>query len=145
MKKLWCCLLLIGYSSAYASLGELSNSVDIEVKNLSAQILTSQINDKYLIKSINDKNGQIKEYINTSTNKVFAVIWATKRIPNMKVLLGNYYEDFSKAKQSSYGLTSGANSSNNLVSNYGGVQGHFFGRVVLTPEMPEGISLGDLQ
>ena len=63
----------------------------------------------------------------------------------MKVLLGNYYEDFSKAKQSSYGLTSGANSSNNLVSNYGGVQGHFFGRVVLTPEMPEGISLGDLQ
>ncbi|HRG62518.1 MAG: DUF2844 domain-containing protein [Neisseriales bacterium] len=145
MKKLCFCLLATISLSAYASLGESSEEVNNDAKNLSSWVSNIETTDNYVIKSINTENTQIKEYINPASDTVFAIRWAGKRIPNMKVLLGNYFDEFMNTKGSSHGLTSGSSANTDLISNYGGVPGHFFGQVILTKYLPQGLKIGDLK
>lgn len=145
MKKLCFCLLATISLSAYASLGESSENVNNDAKNLSSWVSNNETTNKYVIKSINTGDTQIKEYINPTSDKVFAIRWAGKRIPNMKVLLGQYFDEFMNTKGSSRGLTSGSSVNTDLISNYGGVPGHFFGQVILTKDLPQDLKIGDLK
>ena len=63
----------------------------------------------------------------------------------INTLNGYYFDEFMNTKGSSHGLTSGSSANTDLISNYGGVPGHFFGQVILTKYLPQGLKIGDLK
>jgi hypothetical protein len=97
MKNVWvaACVvacLCLGPRSAFASLGEDESSIETDGARIDRQ-------EKYTVYEIRTRSGTlIREYV-APAGKVFAVTWRGPGMPDLRPLLGKYFDVFRCAQR----------------------------------------------
>ena len=90
----------------------------------------------------------IKEYVSPD-GKVFAITWHSQFVPNMKQLLGTYYQQFSDAaaaqREGHYSHRPLNIEQPGLVVQNGGHMRSYYGRAYVPAMVPQGITKDDIQ
>ena len=136
--------LLFCARPASAALGEDESSVAADQAHLmaSARILRAE---RYTMHELQATTGtKVREYLD-SDSKVFAVAWQGPFRPDLRKLLGAYYETYLQAA----GPRAARGPVNirlpGLVIHMSGHQRAFYGRAYLTDRVPEGLSTDELR
>jgi Protein of unknown function (DUF2844) len=86
-------------SSASASLGGDTASVDADRVRVQGALLRIVRNDAFTVHEVQSSSGTtIREYM-SSTGTVFAVAWEGPWLPNLRQILGPYFETYQRAVQ----------------------------------------------
>ena len=138
--------------SAWATLGENSASImsdQIALKATPTQDLQSSdlekasVND-YQIQSLTTATGiVVKQY--TYNDKVFAIIWNGKKVPDQNQLLGKYFPAFQTSSPSYKSLTVRKVQNSDFISSTGGWMGHYAGEAFIPSLAPAGVTLDSLK
>jgi hypothetical protein len=118
---------------------------------LQANAASASTNTPYSVNVVTLNSGTVvREFVATSSQKVFALIWNGPRVPNYRDILGVYSERYlSKPSDSDVvyvgGFSHRSLSSPDLVVQSFGHFGGFHGSAVLPREIPAGVSLSELQ
>ena len=98
LTTIFCLGSLLLSQSAYATLGENSDSVSRVQKafNATKKPGTSSIN--YTVEVLTSPGSVIKEYL-SKDGTVFAVTWKGLSRPNLALLFGQYYQEFAQASE----------------------------------------------
>jgi len=87
-------------SSARATLGGDSASVDADRIRVQGALLRIVRSDAFTVHEVQSSSGTtIREYM-SSTGTVFAVAWEGPWLPNLRQILGPYFENYQRAVQS---------------------------------------------
>jgi hypothetical protein len=129
---------------AAAALGEPQAAVQTEVARLRGSLkVTPHAN--YTLHEIQLPSGtRVREFAG-SDGKVFAVAWAGPTVPNLREILGQYFDSYvtaAKAQHSGHHHLQIRES--NLVVLAGGHMRAFSGVAYLPQALPSGVSAGDL-
>ena len=92
----------------------------------------------------------VKEFVSTTTSKVFAVVWHGPAMPNLQLILGGNFTAYAAAQDSASGLRTGGLSSrtvsaNGMVAHANGTPGNFHGYAYLPSGFPMGVTLDSLR
>lgn len=104
--------------------------------------------EKYTLHELSSSSGAtIREYASAS-GRVFAITWHAPALPDMKQLLGSYFEEFQQAaearsRQGVHGPISVQLP--DLVVEYGGHMRSFAGRAYLPDQIPADVHPEDLR
>ena len=127
---------------AFAVLGEDVSSVQADRvhSNASMRVTTAQ---NYTIHELRSATGVVVREYASASGKIFAVSWQGPTLPDMKQLLGSYFEEFQKAAQSQ--TRPGGHSPliiqhPGFVVELGGHMRSFVGRAYLSDQMPSEVS-----
>lgn len=138
----FCLVMIIDPSRAWAVLGETVGSIESDRIALSGQLrmIPAQL---YTIQEITTSEFVLSEYV--SGNTVFAVAWRGKRPPNLVSLLGLHfqeYQDASAAAASSGPMRRGMShvEGAHVVVETGGHPGDIRGRAYLPSLLPSGVT-----
>jgi hypothetical protein len=86
-------------SSGWASLGGDSASVDADRVRVQGALLRIVRSDAFTLHEVQSSSGTtIREYM-SSTGTVFAVAWEGPWLPNLRQILGPYFETYQRAVQ----------------------------------------------
>ncbi len=144
-------VLMVVAQSCFAALGGDTNSVAADQAKLQGSLETKQM-QSFVVHEIRPQTGTansvVREYVSPA-GKVFAVTWQGPMLPNMRQLLGPYFQQFADAVQAE-AATSRARRPLNIVQPDFVVQlsGHprsFSGRAYLPQLLPAGVQAGDIQ
>ena len=134
---------------ASASLGEDVGSVQADQARMRGVQKTTR-SELYTVHEIKASNGTVvKEYV-SSAGKIFAVAWQGPFIPDLRQLLGKYFERFSQGSQTR---------NNNrprirgplliqepgLVIQSGGHMRAYSGRAYLSDQVPQGMNIEEIR
>ena len=129
---------------AAAALGEPETSVQTDVARLRGSIrVTSHAN--YNVHEIQLPSGTLVREFAASDGKVFAVAWNGPTIPNLREIMGQYFDSYvtaAKAQHSGHHHLQIRQS--DLVVLAGGHMRAFSGLAYLPQAIPSGVSVGDL-
>lgn len=137
-------LLTVGAISlpAMAALGGNVSSVQQDQAQMKAA-LSIRTGQAYTVHELHQESGTVvKEFISPA-GKVFAVSWSGPFIPDLRQLLGEYFDKFSQAAQTRARRPGRAPlmiEQDGLVVQSGGHMRAFTGRAYLTDKLPEGVS-----
>lgn len=89
---------------------------------------------------------RIRQYVN-STGEVFAVSWSGPRKPDLRQLMGRYFDIMvlRKKREPQSGHTNVVQHESDLVVESGGHPHHFLGRAYLPRAWPDGVSIQAIQ
>jgi hypothetical protein len=92
----------------------------------------------------------VREYVDTSRNQVFGVVWQGPRMPNLRDVLGASYNTFTTPTNDDtgpkfMGLSSRVLRSPSLVVLSQGHLGMFSGKAYLPASLPAGVTASDIQ
>ena len=129
---------------AAAALGEPETSVQTDVARLRGTItVTSHAN--YNLHEIQLPSGTLVREFAGSDGKVFAVAWNGPTVPDLRDILGQYFDNYvtaAKAQHSGHHHLQIRQSG--LVVSAGGHMRAFSGLAYLPQAVPSGVSVGDL-
>jgi len=129
---------------AEAALGEPETSVQAEVARLRGSIAVSQ-HASYRVHEIQLPSGTMVREFAGSDGKVFAVAWNGPTVPNLREILGQYFDNYvTAAKAPHSGHHHLQIRESNLVVQAAGHMRAFSGRAYLPQAVPGGVSVGDL-
>ena len=137
--------LCCGVGSAQAALGGDAASVEADQAKMNA---SSQITAAtgYAVHELRTSTGlTVREYM-ADGGKVFAITWQGPMLPNLRLLLGGYFDAYAAAARARHGghghlvVTQG-----DLVVESSGHMRDFFGRAYLSQQLPTGVGLADIQ
>ncbi|HUO60546.1 MAG TPA: DUF2844 domain-containing protein [Candidatus Acidoferrales bacterium] len=137
-----CFLFVLGMSLstvAYASLGDSFSSVQADQSHMKASIRSTQ-QDGYIVHELQSQSGvRVREYVSPE-GKVFAVSWDGPFMPDLRQVLGSYFDQFSHAAQSRR-ARGGPLIINEpgLVVESGGHMRSFFGRAYVPQMVPANV------
>ncbi|MGA2447524.1 MAG: DUF2844 domain-containing protein [Polyangiaceae bacterium] len=139
--------LLIVPGSAAASLGGDAPSVHGDAAQLKGDERVEP-GDGYFVSEIRLPSGtRVREYISVAGN-VFAVTWRGPFRPDLRRLLGRYFDAFQQAAQAAKRLHRGGGplvlSTSELVVHMAGTGRSFFGRAYVPDLVPANVSPRDL-
>ena len=99
-KVLFTLLAVVGLASsnAHAVLGEDVASVQGDGVHINATVRSTPSRN-YTIHELRSRAGVVVREYAAASGKVFAVAWQGPALPDMKQLLGSYFEEFQKAAQ----------------------------------------------
>jgi hypothetical protein len=127
---------------AVAALGGDVSSIQDDQAHMKAA-LRIQTGQTFTVHELHQESGTVvKEFI-SPTGKVFAVAWHGPFIPELRQLLGTYFEQFSQAARTRARRVGRAPlyiQQNGLVVQSSGHMRAFSGRAYLTDQMPEGVT-----
>jgi hypothetical protein len=130
---------LIAPLSANAELGGDVASVQADQAHMKSA-LRIQTAQAYTVHELHETTGTVvKEFI-SPTGKVFAVTWSGPFIPDLRQLLGPYFDQYSQAAQTRVRHSRRSPlliEEPGLVVQSGGHMRAFFGRAYLTSELPQ--------
>jgi hypothetical protein len=134
------CLALLLVSPAFAGLGQDASSVLVDQAHVLGTLHTTQMQD-YTVHEIHSANSTIlREYV-SSSGKVFGVAWQGPWLPDMRQLLGGYFDEFAKAQASSPpGRRVLRIEQPDLVVESGGHPRAFAGRAYVPQLLPPGVT-----
>ena len=151
-------LALLGSSlTAHAVLGGLPlTGADAHVSStqtLAPALLaaTASIAAGYTVNTVKLNSGTtVKEFVSTSSNQVFAVLWYGPQTPDLKQILGSSFDSYASVPAGSSGvkfqdLASRTVSANGVVVHSQGVAGHFQGYAYIPAAFPQGVTLQSLR
>jgi len=134
---------------ASASLGEDVGSVQADQARMRGVQRTTRT-ELYTVHEIKASNSTVvREYV-SSAGKIFAVAWQGPFLPDLRQLLGGYFERFSQASQ--------ARNNNRprirgpiqiqepgLVVQSGGHMRAYFGRAYIPDQVPKGVNIEEIR
>ncbi len=127
---------------AVAALGGDVSSVQDDQQHMKAA-LRIQTGQAFTVHELHQDGGTVvKEFI-APTGKVFAVSWSGPFIPDLRQLLGTYFDQFSQAAQTRARRPGRAPlniQQNGLVVQSGGHMRAFFGKAYLSDKLPETVT-----
>lgn len=131
--------LLFCARPASAALGGDAASIAADRAVLAASLSITRA-ERYTMHELAAATGtKVREYLD-SEGKVFAVAWQGPFRPNLRQLLGSYYEAFLKAAGSRVSRGPVNISLPGLVIQMSGHQRAFYGRVYAADQVPQGLS-----
>ncbi len=144
MRNLLCALLLaLCTAPAFAALGESGVTASPGLRQLRASALSAQ---GFSVRESQLPSGTlINEYINAS-GIIFAVSWQGPNLPNLRELLGTYFQQYvtlSASAKSGYRHTA-VRSTNLVVQSHGHMRA-FKGKAYLPNLLPSGFSVSQIQ
>jgi Protein of unknown function (DUF2844) len=129
---------------AAAALGEPETSLQTEGARLHASITVSQ-HENYQLHELQLTSGTVVREFAGSDGKVFAVAWSGPTVPNLREILGQYFDSYATAAKAPH---SGHHHlqirQNDLVVQAGGHMRSFSGVAYLPQAVPSGVNVGDL-
>lgn len=130
---------------AFAALGGDASSIQADQAHINAGRRVSQSNG-YAVHELQSPTGAlVREYV-SSSGKVFAITWQAPSMPDLRQLLGNYFDEFQKS--AALNRTPHAPLSvqhPGLVVQLGGHMRNFTGRAYLPDQLPSGVRTGDIR
>jgi hypothetical protein len=129
---------------AGAALGEPETSVQTEVARLHASITVSGYSN-YRLHELKLTSGTVVREFAGSDGKVFAVAWSGPAVPNLREILGQYFDSYVTAAKAPHpGHHHLQIRQGDLVVQAGGHMRSFTGVAYLPQAVPSGVSVGDL-
>jgi hypothetical protein len=129
---------------AAAALGEAETSVQAEVARLHASITVSP-RANYRLHELQLTSGTVVREFAGSDGKVFAVAWNGPTVPNLREILGQYFDSYvTAAKAPHSGHHHLQIRQSDLVVQAGGHMRSFSGVAYLPQALPDGVPVGDL-
>lgn len=133
---------------AWASLG--GDAASIQADQLHMQGTRRMTTaGSYTVHEIQGANGTVVREFVSSDGKVFAVAWHGPWMPDMRQVLGSYFDQYAKAAQSQPGPRAGRKplmiEQPGLVVQNGGHLRAFSGRAYVPEMLPSGVGPGDIQ
>jgi hypothetical protein len=129
---------------AAAALGEPEISLQAEVARLHGSITVSR-HANYQLHELRLTSGTVVREFAGSDGKVFAVAWSGPTVPNLREILGQYFDRYvTAAKAQHSGHHHLQIRQNDLVVQAGGHMRSFSGVAYLPQAVPGGVSVGDL-
>jgi hypothetical protein len=140
-------LLLLPFP-ALAALGGDVTTVQADQAKMQGSLRTSS-NNAYTLHEIQSSAGvAVKEYVSTS-GKVFAVTWQGPFHPDLRQLLGTYFDQFEQAEQAQRAQRSGHGpvliQQAGLVIQISGHMRAFVGKAYVPQMLPAGIHAEDIR
>ncbi len=131
-----------------ASLGGDANSVQTDQSKMQGTLRTTS-GDSYTLHEIQTPTGvAVKEYVSTS-GKVFAVTWQGPIHPDLRQLLGAYFDQFVQAEQAQRAQRRGRGplliQQTGLVVQISGHMRSFLGKAYVPQMLPPGVRAEDLR
>ena len=145
-----CAVLLIFLTTlpAWASLGGDASTIEADQIHLrgSRRMIAAQ---SYTVHEIQAATGTVvREYV-SADGKVFAVAWHGPWLPDMRQILGTYFEQYAQAMQSQSNGRMGRRpvmiEQPGLVVQIGGHMRAFAGRAYVPERLPSGARVEDIQ
>lgn len=150
VEKHWVCsavaaLAALCASTAFATLGEPEASVALEGQFAPGSIKESD-HGSYRVHEASLPSGTVvREYVGLDGN-VFAVVWRGPFMPNLKQMLGRYFDEYAAAPRSQHADRNHREvRQSDLVVQAGGHMRAYSGRAYLPQALPAGVSVEDLQ
>jgi hypothetical protein len=140
-----CLTAILSPCIAAAALGEPETQVPTEVARLRGSIKVTP-HTRYTLHEIKLPSGTVVREFAGSDGKVFAVAWSGPAVPNLREILGQYFDSYvtaAKARHSGHHHLQIHES--NLVVLAGGHMRAFSGLAYLPQALPSGVSVGELQ
>jgi hypothetical protein len=138
--------LLLIPSIANATLGSNENSVQNDKVHISKNATSkTTVNSKYTVHELDSPSNKIREYVD-SNGKVFGIAWAGKAHPDLSVLLGSYWSEYSAQIKNQ--KTVGRRSkiiTNNIVVEKGGHMRAISGKAYVLALLPQGVSTNEIK
>jgi hypothetical protein len=133
---------------ASASLGGDATSVQADQAKMQGSLRTTN-NDSYTLHEIQAPTGvAVKEYVSTS-GKVFAVTWQGPIHPDLRQLLGTYFDQFVQAEQAQRAQRHGRGpvqiQQPGLVVQVSGHMRAFLGKAYVPQMLPAGVRAEDIR
>ena len=131
---------------AFAALGGDVASVQADQAHISASLRVSQSNG-YAVHELRAATGAVVREFASPSGKVFAVAWQGPSLPDLRQLLGSYFDEFQKAAALSRkpGHAPLFVQHSGLVVQLGGHMRSFTGRAYLPDLLPSGVQLEDIR
>jgi hypothetical protein len=149
MSKLMATLVMLGVAfPAWASLG--GDTASIQADQLHMQgTRTTKTAGAYEVHEIQAATGTVVNEYLSPEGRVFAVAWHGPRLPDLRQLLGGYFEQYRAAAQSPSGTRIVRRpimiDLPGLVVQMGGHVGAFSGRAYVPETLPAGVRAEDIQ
>jgi hypothetical protein len=134
-------LLLALSSSAFATLGQNISSVQSDGVHMNAEVhvLPGQ---SYSVHEMRSSSGTtVREFV-SSAGEVFGVAWQGPSAPDLRQLLGQYFDEYVRTRQTSAGIARRAVhvETGDLVVESGGHMRFIVGRAYLRSKLPDGVA-----
>lgn len=138
--------LSVGSAPAYAALGGDAASVQADQAHINATRRVSQSNG-YAVHELRSPAGAVVREFVSSSGKVFAIAWQAPSLPDLRQLLGNYFDEFQKAAALSRrpGHAPLSVEHSGLIVQLGGHMRAFSGRAYLPDQLPSGARTEDIR
>jgi hypothetical protein len=91
---------LVGAEITQAALGESVDSVEMDMKTISANNRVTTVQNSYTIHTINSNSTIVREYVSPS-GVVFGIAWNGMIHPDLTTLLGTYFGEYQEALKQS--------------------------------------------
>jgi len=133
---------------SWATLGGSSGSIDSDQTQMQGTRRTIAGN-LYTIHEITAATGTVVREFVSLDGTVFAVAWQGPRVPDLRQLLGSYFEPYAQAAQMQGGARAGRRpmtvNQTGLVVQAGGRIRAFTGRAYVPQMLPAGVKLEEIQ
>ncbi len=132
--------------SAFAALGDRESSIAIDQKMLKASSARSTQKASYTVHEMSSNGSLIRQYV-SADGIVFAVTWQGMKRPDLSVLLGNYfteYTDQNALRVKGVGRQPVEVKSANVVVRHSGHMRNLTGRAFLPDLVPVDVNVGSL-
>lgn len=138
--------LSVAASPAFAALGGDVASVQADQAHINATRSVSQSNG-YAVHELHSPNGSVVREFVSSSGKVFAIAWQAPSLPDLRQLLGPYFDEFQKAAAQGHkpGHAPVFVEHSGLVVQLGGHMRNFTGRAYLPDQLPSGTRMEDIR
>lgn len=143
------CLTMAITPLVWAALGQPAASVERDRVIMKGQQRQSQPTAGYSVQTITVAGMQIKEYVSPD-GVVFAVSWKGTGVPDLQLLLGDYFEEYREGLNAERQRTPRIRKplklkTGRLVVERGGHSRSLWGRAFLPEALPPGLTAEDIQ
>lgn len=131
---------------AFATLGGDANSIDADQMRIHAQTGRLTQGTTYSVRELQLSGTLVHEYL-SATNKVFAVSWRGRSVPDLRTLLGDrYFQSYIGAAMAGpHNRHQLSVRQEDLVVQSGGHMREYFGRAYVPSLLPSGFSVNEIQ
>lgn len=132
--------------AARAELGGSVSSIQADQEHMKGTVRITPTTS-FTIHEIKTPSGTVVREFVSPTGTVFGVAWEGPWMPDLRQLLGPYFDQFVKGAQENKRQGRGPLliQANGLVVQTGGHARSFFGRAYLVPSMPQNVSVEDIK
>ena len=131
--------------AAFAALGSDVASVQSDQATMNATVQTTNAGG-YSVYELHAAGGTVVREYMSPAGTVFAVSWQGPMVPDLRLLLGQYFHDYENATQTPRPAGSGRRvEQSGLVLETGGHMRALFGRAYLSQAVPQGVSTDEIK
>ena len=131
---------------AFGALGGDASSIQADQAHINASRRVSQSNS-YAVYELQSPTGALVREFVSSSGKVFAIAWQAPSMPDLRQLLGSYFDEFQKAAAQNHRPAHAPLfvQHSGLVVQLGGHMRSFTGRAYLPEQLPSGARSEDIR